>query len=72
MEKIKWGKSKDGYIKSKCGWFEIEPQHWGCVSARNYVLKYMSKAYKADTQREAKQKADLIAMRTNKKKEVVK
>lgn len=40
MSNIRWGKSKEGFIKSKCGRFHISPRYWGHVKPQCYALDY--------------------------------
>ena len=60
---IKWGKSVDGFVESKCGRFSISPEYWGRVNPQSYTLfdRKTKKEYKLiDTQKLAKKKADEI------------
>jgi hypothetical protein len=38
MTSIKWGRSDEGFVESKCGRFEISPEYWGCVQPQSYTL----------------------------------
>ena len=53
---VSWGKSDEGFVESKCGTFSIEPQYWGSVAPRNYILKKNGVRVGGmfDTQRDAK------------------
>jgi len=61
--KIKWGKSEDGYIESKCDRFRIVPNFWGRCNPQDFTVEYKDndKIIKirsgCDTQKEAKQEA---------------
>ena len=61
-EMIKWNKSTEGYLTSKCGKFEIEPVFIGRTTPQGFNVYYRPtptalreriKRY-ADTQRDAK------------------
>jgi len=58
---IKWGRSDDGFIESKCGNYAIFPEFWGCVSAQNYKLQvkkegvFVTLPVIFNTQKEAKE-----------------
>jgi len=59
---IKWGRSEDGYVDSKCGLFRIVPKWWGRVSPQEYVVEHRveetwTRIESADTQRDAKRRA---------------
>jgi len=66
---IKWGKSSDGNVYSKCGEYQISPLYWGSCSAQGYELTVVNNrndsgvkerlVFNCDTQAEAKIKADL-------------
>jgi hypothetical protein len=63
---IKWNKSEEGYVNSKCGRFEIEPVFIGRTTPQGYNIYYRPtptasrvriKRY-ADTVRDAKALAE--------------
>jgi len=62
--KIKWGRSKDGFVDSKGKRFGIQPVLLGCASCQAYELfdfqehKQIDGLYK--TQRQAKQRAEEV------------
>ena len=35
---VKWGRSEEGFVLSKCGTFEIEPLFWGSTKPQGYRL----------------------------------
>ena len=63
MSKIKWGRSDDGFVDSKCGRFFIVPKFWSCVKPQDFDIEYkgpdgIKKTIgNRDTQREAKEVA---------------
>ena len=69
---VKWYRSKEGFVESKCGRFSISPEYWGRETAQSYELKdnNTKKRYRLqDTQSDAKSKADSIIYKE--KKEVL-
>jgi len=63
---IKWGKSKEGYVESKCGRFQISPIHWGRCNPIGYTLQDFNMFWQSsrcspfETQKEAKMKAEKV------------
>ena len=60
---IKWGRSDDGYVDSKCGQFRLVPKWWGRVNPQEYVVEHQNsrgewiRVTAGDSQREAKKYA---------------
>lgn len=66
---VKWNRSNEGFVESKCGRFTISPEYWGRESAQSYELKekQTGKRYRfQDTQSVAKSKADFITVQEKK------
>lgn len=60
---IKWGRSDDGFIDSKCGQFRLVPKWWGRVNPQEYVVEHQEddkwvRIASGDTQKEAKRYAE--------------
>jgi len=52
---IRWNKSDDGFISSKCGKYEIRPNFWGRCNPLNYTLyRGTEKLTTEETQKECK------------------
>lgn len=64
--KVKWGRSEEGYVESKCGRFDIVPLYMGRCSAQAYNLidygpnRNEYKTHMSDTQRDCKENAQDI------------
>lgn len=54
---VKWNRSEDGYVTSKCGRFHIDPLFMGCTTAQAYHLNGVGYY---NTQREAKVAAESL------------
>ena len=59
---IKWNRSENGFVTSKCGRFSVDPLFMGCETAQAYEVFDCSPTGKRiarflNTQREAKQAA---------------
>lgn len=54
--KIRWGRSEDGYVDSRCGRFKIRPLYCSCVKPQWYETTYYGKTISrwCSTQRDAK------------------
>lgn len=39
MKQVQWGRSEDGFVKSKCGRFRIIPEFWGRVQPQVYRIE---------------------------------
>jgi hypothetical protein len=37
--RIRWGRSEEGYVESKCGRFTISPLYWGHTRPQSYELR---------------------------------
>jgi hypothetical protein len=62
LKKVKWNRSEDGFVNSKCGDYRIVPKWWGRVQPQEFVLEFMGKRIcSRDTQREAKEQAQIHA-----------
>ena len=62
MSKVRWNRSDEGYVTSKCERFDINPLWMGTCSAQAYEL-YDNKTKKrsmSDTQRDCKANAQDI------------
>ena len=61
MSRIKWGRSDEGFVESKCGRWHITPLYWGCTRPQAYALRDAKTKKKIgawyETQWDAKQKA---------------
>jgi hypothetical protein len=58
---VKWGRSEDGYVRSKCGRWQITPLFWGCVRPQQYQLKKDGELVGTfPAQRDAKHHADYL------------
>ncbi len=62
---IKWGRSKEGYVESKCGRFDIEPHYYASTYIQGYGLndRKTHKSTSADTHNELKAEAQAIIYR---------
>ena len=61
MKMLKWKRSDDGFVDSKCGRFQIVPRWWGRVAPQEYILEDKGKQVGSyDTQRAAKNAAERI------------
>ena len=60
---IKWHRSVDGYVRSHCGRWKINPLYCGCINPQWFEL-YMDGAKVGgswfETQRAAKEEADKL------------
>lgn len=54
---IKWGRSEDGYVDSKCRRYKIKPLYFGCVKPQWFEARYYAEVISrwCSTQREAKE-----------------
>ena len=62
---IKWGRSQEGYVTSKCGRFEISPKFWGNANPTGYELTFCSQKigdFEYETQAQAKEEAESFCM----------
>ena len=73
MKKVKWNRSEDGFVNSKCGDYRIVPKWWGRVQPQEFVLEFMGKRIcSRDTQREAKEQAQIHAQFLEEESEITK
>ena len=58
--KVRWHRSREGFVTSYCKRWDISPEYWGQTSPRNYVLKNREtkESLRFDTQKECKEYAE--------------
>ena len=44
VQQIRWNRSEEGYVTSKCGRFSISPLFYGRTTAQDYVVEYKADA----------------------------
>lgn len=59
MNPIRWKRSQDGFVESRCGRWQITPEYWSCTEPQAFTLHRDGKIVTrgCETQREAKDTA---------------